>query len=830
VLGLDARNAYPWSVDPATLPIYEVESELLEALSKHRVVVVEGATGSGKTTQIPRILLHGLKPRCIAVTQPRRVAAVSVAWRIATEENVELGREVGFGIRFDDQSCAETKIKLMTDGLMLSEARTDPNLSRYDIIMIDEAHERSLNIDVTLGLLYEILQQRNDLKVVVSSATLLPEQYQEFFRPVAGHVPLVSVQAKSHAVEIMYSPPASTHPQDLAEHIAAGIESIHRHRPPGHILVFLSGEGIIHRITTELEEVCPDPDLVVLPLYGRLTREEQEQVFDDFGDKRKVILATNIAETSITIPDVRYVIDSGLAKVPHFRPRSGITELREEPISRASLMQRKGRAGRTGPGIVWRLFDESTLDERPERTEEEILRLDLAEAVLRLLDLGVKNVEHFPLPTPPPRSKLRAALDHLLALGAVDEAYALTRIGRRMTPFPLTPALARMVIEAAERFEKVVDDVLVVGAFMSGRSPWFLPEGEFDKAKAIHARLHHPMGDACTQLAVYRSWQKSGHKESFCKRHYLDFEVMQFTRRAHGQLREIARDQGIELQENGSAEHLVRALAAGLPDKVLLRDDNMYETLSGARLALHPGCALINDPPRFAVATEFVAYARPYAINVSVMRAAWIAEAHPGAARAFGIGKLRSAKPPAITQVQLGGVTFAVDSRQGKPTISIGLDQVDAVRRAHEDDLTAATRKIRGRVLWTEKHSFAAQRLPKLLKMIRSAPFPKPGSTPPDDIHLGDLQDVNRGRHHIEQGLGRLLEPATQGKSAGWVTLVANGAGGYWLDVVFHYGEAVKTSAVSLAELARELFSGDELLDRVEQLQQEIDDRLEETE
>jgi len=817
-------------VDPATLPIYQVESEILEALSKHRVIVVEGTTGSGKTTQIPRMLLHGLKPQCIAVTQPRRVAAVSVAWRIAAEEGVELGREVGFGIRFDDQSCADTKIKVMTDGLMLSEARGNPDLSRYDIIMIDEAHERSLNIDVTLGLLYEILQRRQDLKVVVSSATLLPELYQEFFRPVVGHVPLISVESKVHAVEIVYTPPASTHPQDVAEHIADGIQSIHRHRPPGHILVFLSGEAIIHRITAELEEICPDPNLVVLPLYGRLTREEQEQVFDDFGDKRKVILATNIAETSITIPDVHYVIDSGLAKVPRFRPRSGITELREQPISRASLMQRTGRAGRTGPGVVWRLFEEESLTARPERTEEEILRLDLAEAVLRLLDLGVKNVEDFPLPTPPPRSKLRAALDHLLALGAVDESHTLTRIGRRMTPFPLTPALARMVIEAAERFEKVVDDVLVVGAFMSGRSPWLLPEGEFDRAKAAHARLHHPMGDACTQLAVYRSWQKSGFKESFCKRHFLDFEVMQFTRRAHGQLREIAQDQGIELQERGPAEDLVRALATGLPDRVLRRDDNMYETLSGARLALHPGCALINDPPNFAVATEFVAFARPYAINVSAMRAAWIAEANPRAARTFGIGRLRSEKPPALSEVQLGGVTFAVNSRKGIPTINIRLDQVEAVRRANEEELTAAIRKVRGRVCWTEKHSFAAQRLPKLLRTIRHAPFPQPGSTPPNDIHLGDLQDINRGRHHIEQGLKRLLEPATQGKSAGWVALVANGGGGYWLDVVFHYGEAIQTSTVSLAELAGELYAGDELLDRVEQLQQEMDDRLEEME
>ena len=816
-------------MDTDRLPIYEVKEQLLEALSKNRVVVVQGVTGSGKTTQIPRILLHGLNPRCVAVTQPRRIAAVSVAWRIAAEEEVELGREVGFGIRFDDQSSEDTRIKLMTDGLMLSEARSDPDLSRYDVIMIDEAHERSLNIDVTLGLLHQILQRRDDLKVVVSSATLSPRQYQEFFGPVVGRVPVIHVNSKIYPVKVLYRPLSRTRAQDVVQQVSQHVVNIHREQLPGHILVFLPGEGLIRRIAAELGNICSDPDLVVLPLYGRLTREEQERVFEDFGSKRKAILATNIAETSITVPDVRYVVDTGLAKVPRFKARSGITQLREEAISRSSILQRTGRAGRTAPGIVWRLFEKKSLAERPERTEEEIRRLNLAEVVLRLLDLGVENVQDFPFPTPPPTSKLRAALEHLRILGAIDESHALSRIGRRMAPFPLTPALARMVIEAAERFGSVVDDVLIVGAFMSGRSPLLLPENEFAQAREAHARQRHPMGDACGQLRIYRAWEKAGCREGFCKKHYLDFEVMQFAYKAHNQLREIAEGQGIDLKGGGPSEHVVRALAAGLADKVLCRDGNMYETMSGVRVALHPGCALIEDPPDFAVAAEFVAYARPYAINVSLMRPAWVSEASPQAARIFGIERVKkSHRAPSITAVELGGIVFQVSVGSGKPTIEVGLDQVCVLRGVHESALSADALKIRGRLRWTEKHSFAAQRLPKLLKMLRNAPLPEAGSRPRTDIPLGSLQDVNRGRYMIERDLEYLLEPAAQGKSAGWIALVANAAGGYWLDVVAHYDDAIKTNILSLAELADELYEGDELRNRVLRLRDRMLVRLQE--
>ena len=277
------------------LPIYAQEQEILDALKAHRVIVVEGPTGCGKTTQIPRIIRRGFDIRRIGVTQPRRIAAVSVAWRIAAEEGVPVGTSVGYTIRFDDQSSPQTAIKLMTDGILLMEAHGDPDLRAYDVLMIDEAHERSHNIDVILGLTYQLLERRPDFRVVVSSATLFPEQFQKFFAPVAGEVPLISIPTRTYPIDVLYDPISARRGVDRIDTIAEKILDVHKRMGPGHILVFLSGEGDIRRIETALGGISKRTGLAVLPLFARLTREEQERVFDDFGGLRKVILATNIA-------------------------------------------------------------------------------------------------------------------------------------------------------------------------------------------------------------------------------------------------------------------------------------------------------------------------------------------------------------------------------------------------------------------------------------------------------------------------------------------------------------------------------------------------------
>jgi len=822
-------NALP--VDASRqLPIYGCEAEIVAALAKHQVIVVEGATGTGKTTQIPRILRRALGVRRIGVTQPRRIAAVSVAWRIAAEERVEIGAEVGYAIRFDDQTCPSTVIKVMTDGILLMEARGDPDLRAYDVLMIDEAHERSLNIDVILGLVHEVLTRRDDLRVIISSATINPAQFQRFFAPVAGDVPLISVPARTYPIDVQYRPPKGNGFDALVEATVDEIVRLHRLREPGHMLVFLTGAGDIRRVEAQLHERWGGPDLEVLPLYGRLTREEQERVFADFGKRRKIVLATNIAETSITIPDVRYVIDCGLAKVPRFSPRSGMTALREELISRASAEQRAGRAGRTGPGIALRLYTEDSMAERPALTEEEILRLDLTEVVLRLIDLGVRDVERFPFPSPPPANKVNSAIATLTALGAIDTQRSLTAIGKRMVPFPLDPRLARMVVEAATRFARVVDDVLVAGAFISSRSPFVMPDDAIEEARAAHRRFFHPLGDAVAQVGLYRAWQRAPDRERFCTQNYLDHEALLFAEHAHAQLADIAKEQGIDVQGGGPKDEIVRSIATGFVDQLIRKRGNAYETRGGLRVALHPSSVLMDEQPAYGVAIELVEHARAYAINVSTLKREWLRELgvggpapHGRATEKAGVVRPPPTLPP--TRLRLGDLDLTVTTTRGKPHVDLTLEQL---ARLGDVVPPAEAKDIRARVQWDGAHAFAGVPLTKLAGLLRAGAFPSPGAPPRKDFAFGALLETDRDRHRIEHALAEVLEPAVQRRSAGFVAFVANGAGGYWLDLVPHYRDALVASRLSAETLASELLASDPLHTEVDALLTRLD-ALEET-
>ncbi len=831
------------------LPIYACEEEILDALNRHRVIVVEGPTGCGKTTQLPRILKRRLGVRRVGVTQPRRLAAVSVAWRIAAEEGVEVGTSVGYAIRFDDQTRPDTAIKIMTDGILLMEARGDPDLSAYDVLMIDEAHERSLNIDVILGLVHQLLARRKDLRVIISSATLYPAQFQRFFAPVAGHVPLISVPARTYPITIQYRPPHSNRPNDRGDAVVDEVLRIHKHREPGHILVFLSGEGEIRRVEQSLNQSRDGKGLEVLPLFARLTREEQERVFDEFPGKRKVVLSTNIAETSITIRDVRYVVDSGLAKIPSFSPNSGITALRELPISQASAQQRAGRAGRTGPGEVVRLYDEYSLEARPEFTSEEILRVDLSEVVLRLIDLGVHHVETFPFPTPPPRDKVHAALDSLEAMGAIDRQRKLTPVGKRMVPFPLSPSLARMVIEAAEHYPTVVDEVLIAGAFLSSRAPFVLPEEQMDTAKRAHRRFFHPLGDVVTLIQVYRAFAAAADPKSFCEKNFLDAEILAFVTKAHGQLCDIAQEQGIDVKGSGPEEEIVRSVAAGLADRIMRRRGaaNDYDMVSGARVALHPGSALLDRPPVYAVAAELMQYARAYAVQVSAIKREWLPQLNPRAASRFGVQQnrgrpgqeapskhgpatagagLEATKPAPnlLTHIQLGPLVLEVPPSRGRPTVELTLEQLPVLASLPPAELPAESVKVRGQVRWTSNCAFASQPLAKLCEVVRLGRFPVPNEKPPRDPGFGAMFEADRDRHRVEQALPWVLKPATTKRSAGWVALVANGAGGYWLDLVPYFHDAVLASQLSADALADQLLDGDPLKTQAEMLAKTLDE------
>jgi len=856
-------------VDPNQLPIYRYEADIVRALTDHRVLVLEGPTGSGKTTQLPKILQRAMvTDGLIGITQPRRIAAVSVAWRVAKELGVECGQEVGYAIRFDDNTSSKTTIKLMTDGILLQEARTDPDFSRYAVIVVDEAHERTLNIDVTLGLLHRALSRRADLRVVVSSATLQPLVFQRYFQEATGlEVPVVSIDARPYPVEIIYRPPGSQGAQGagdegdgdgdggdrggrygggrggrggngfesddvIVESAATAIMELVRSGEPGHILTFLSGEAQIRQTYDKLALSRLPRDVVLLPLYGKLTRSEQERVFDDMPGLRKVILATNIAETSITVPDIRFVVDSGVAKVPRFQARSSIQTLFEEGISKASADQRAGRAGRTAPGKCIRLYTKRSYQGRPDFTDEEILRLDLSEVVLRLIDLGIREVETFPLPTPPRRKMLEAAIRMLEAMGAIDAERHLTRIGQRMMPFPLAPPLARMVIEAADRHPRVVEDVLMVAAFLSAHPPFLFPQGEEAEARAMQSRLQHPTGDAMTAVITLSRYLAARSPQGFCKEHYLDADVMAFIAKAYAQLRDIAQGLGIVLEGSGEPASVVASMAAGSAHQILRARGRTYEgQASDTPISVHPASALFSERAPFIVAAEVVVSSRAYARFACALRPEHVAEVNPALAREWGIAtkKKSEARHPsgmpkdAIPQtLSIGGVRVAVDDRRGKLVVVLPTRDKARLEAADLRGVPPAALGWRAElvgpdgVVWGRPMSLA--KWLASLALVPIAPGPAP-ETNPRELPVGALLELDRNLHTLQRVLPRVLEPClvSKGRQAGWVALVSNGEGGFWVELVTDWGDALTTSLASLGDLHAALPQGDPLAAAVEE-------------
>ncbi|TNF27639.1 MAG: ATP-dependent RNA helicase [Deltaproteobacteria bacterium] len=829
-------------MDPKSLPIYNHEEEILRALERHRVIVIEGPTGSGKTTQLPKILLaNGLSNGIIGVTQPRRIAAVSVAWRIAAELEVPLGAEVGYAIRFDDKTSRATEIKVMTDGILLMEARTDPDFSRYGVIIVDEAHERTLNIDFTLGLLHRALSRRSDLKVVVSSATLQPEIFKRYFSAVAGgEVPVVHIDARPFPVEIRYQPPPSDGPEAMMDAVAREVFAIEKAREPGSVLVFLSGEAMIKGTRELIEMSRLSRDMEVLPLYGKLTREEQELVFEEPKDKRKIVLATNIAETSITVPDVRFVIDSGLAKVPRVNQKTGITTLREEGISRASAEQRAGRAGRTAPGRAVRLYGKRAYLARPEYTDEEILRLELSDVVLRLINLGIRDIEDFPLPTPPPRQALKAALGALHDMGAIDRQRNLTPVGERMMPFPLTPALARMVVEAGDRYPDVVDEVITVGAFLSARPPYLYPQGEEAQARAAQERLAHPLGDALTAVQTFKLYARSKNPEGFCEAHYLDPSIMAFIQKAHGQLCDIARAGGIEVRGGGDPNDVVRAVAVGFANGILRQRGRVYDGPGDMTIAIHPSSSLFGSSARYVVAADIVVSNRAYARFVSMMRTEWVVQANPELASKWGLDTRKRKKreeelpqPKGAPQTLiLGDVVVPVVVRKGRPLVRVPAEEAP---RLHTVSLSSVPEQaLRWRALL--EHGYfkwgRGSSLAELLCLLPHLPLPEGAPAPIPDVPLGALLESDRNLHTLGRFVDRVLEPGLphRGRNPGWLTLVSNGETAFWFEVVDDYPDALGTTLHAVRDLMHALPLQDPLHPKLEELGERLDARMIEVE
>ncbi|MDM4139358.1 MULTISPECIES: ATP-dependent RNA helicase HrpA [Mycobacterium] len=630
-----ARQAAVPAIAYPDLPVSERRQEIAEAIRANQVVVIAGETGSGKTTQLPKICLEagrGIRGT-IGHTQPRRLAARTVAQRIADELDSPLGDIVGYTVRFTDQVSDRTLIKLMTDGILLAEIQRDRRLLRYDTLILDEAHERSLNVDFLLGYLRELLPRRPDLKVIVTSATIEPQRFADHF---SGGVPIIEVSGRTYPVEVRYRPlevavPAAsgddpddpdheivrTETRDEVEAIVDAIAELEA-EPPGDILVFLSGEREIRDTAEALGGALKHTE--VLPLYARLPTAEQQKVFAPHTGRR-VVLATNVAETSLTVPGIRYVIDPGNARISRYSRRLKVQRLPIEPISQASAAQRAGRCGRVAPGVCIRLYAEQDFAARPRYTDPEILRTNLAAVLLQMAALQLGDIEKFPFLDPPDRRSVRDGVQLLQELGAFDQHGAITDLGRRLARLPVDPRLGRMILQA--QTEGCVPEMLVLAAALTIPDPRERPSDREEAARQKHARFADEHSDFMSYLNLWRylrEQRKSLSGNAFrrmCRSEFLHYLRIREWQDLVGQLRSIARDLGIVEDPSDAPADPARvhaALLAGLLSHVGMRREDTREYL-GARnshFVLAPGSALTKRPPRWVVVAELVETSRLY--------------------------------------------------------------------------------------------------------------------------------------------------------------------------------------------------------------------------
>lgn len=608
------------------LPVYQHRKKILEALEKNQVIVVESPTGSGKTTQMPLILDEAgyTSERIVGITQPRRIATLSVSGFISRQLEAKDGY-VGYKMRFSDTTTPDTRIKVMTDGILLMELKADPLLTAYSVMLVDEAHERSLNIDFVLGLLKNVLARRPDFKVIVSSATINTKVFSTYF----DNAPIISIDARIHPVDIVYKP--LRHPGEQDE-IFTTITSIVHDRvkaKSGDILVFLPGEFDIKTCMRYLQESQFKRNLLVLPLFGRLSKEEQERVFIPAPKgKTKVIVATNIAETSVTIDGITTVIDSGIAKINYYNQKNFTSSLVSLPVSRSSCEQRAGRAGRTAPGICYRLYQKGDFSARQQYGIEEILRTDLSEVVLRMSELGIYDYEHFSFITRPKASAIVSAEQTLKFIEAIDSDRHLTPIGELMVRFPLLPRHSRVIVEAMLRYPSVIEEVIIAVAFLSSKTPFVLPPGQEDEARKAHQSFNSEEGDFISYLNLYRlirALPSSEDRERFCRLHFLDYPSMAEIHHVAEQLSEIVSEIGFPLSNGGSTQEYLCCLAAGLLQYVCVKAKrNMYKSLTADQIYIHPGSAWFKELPQFLLAGEIVQTSRMYARTVSPLKREWL--------------------------------------------------------------------------------------------------------------------------------------------------------------------------------------------------------------
>jgi ATP-dependent helicase HrpA len=813
------------SITPEKLPVYQQKEKILDALKENQVIIVESPTGSGKTTQLP-LILHSAgysKGGTIGVTQPRRIAALSVSDYIARQIGSEIPGEVGYKMRFDDQTLPETRIKIMTDGILLQEMKADRYLSRYSSIIVDEAHERSLNIDFILGLLKQVLEARKDFKVVVSSATINPVVFSEYF----NSAPIIHIDTRIYPIKEIYEPlPERSSEETLVQTIVDIVRKKIQQKSPGDVLVFLQGERNIKECVRALEHSSFSQRLKVLPLYGRLSKEEQEQVFDETPEgKYKVVVSTNIAETSVTIDGITTVIDSGLAKINHYNPRTFTSSLVEAPISQASCNQRKGRAGRTQPGTCFRLYSRKDFRERPLFTLEEIYRTDLSEVVLRMAELGITDFEEFDFISSPGIQGIRSAVETLYTLESLDEERHLSRVGEMMVQFPLLPRHSRMIVEGIMRHPDVLEEILTAAAFLSANTPFLLPQGEEMEARRAHHQFADDAGDFVSYLKLFRSFTASTNKKRFCERHYLDERIVHEIVNIQKQLSQIVSDMGVPISSGGSMEDYLCAVSTGLIQFVCARSGRgAYHSLTAEQIQIHPGSVMFRENPQYIVAGEIVKTSRTFARSVSPLKKEWLGRISPLLAKGLSPGKdgkgskeervSREKQRDTTWEVQIAGVTFMLKQGSGKGVKGKGKkktallpyqDLKKAIQRSGGDLSGTNLGNLRGMVVYEGREFLNGEKLRKIVRWMKHIELPAMLSTEwPQGKTFNSFQGMDELTGILDQIL--LMAPSKKNSSVlGFLTLYSNGDGNYWLKPAKRFSTAVEMSLASLEILIDEL-------------------------
>ena len=793
-------------IDFKALPVYRHRDEILKALESSQTIIVESPTGSGKTTQIPLILREaGYDSNgIIGITQPRRIAALSVCEFIKRQIG-DTGSYAAYKMRFADTSTKDTRIKIMTDGILLQEVKLDKTLSRYSVIMVDEAHERSLNIDFILGLLKEITEERKDLKIIISSATINAESFSRFF----SDAPIISIDSRPYDVEVRYVPAVLS--RDTEDYYYSKLlQLVHEAMESnmGDVLIFLPGEAEIKTAVSYLEYAPFSKKLTIYPLYGRLSKEEQERVFIPTEEgKTKVVVATNIAETSLTIDGIRTVIDSGMAKVNFYNQKNFTSALLPMPISRASADQRKGRAGRTAPGICYRMYSRQSYDSRPEYAEEEILHSDLAEVVLRMSELEIYNTDSFPFITPPRKSALQSAEETLMIIGAIEKNHHLTKIGEMMISFPLLPRLSRVIVEAIMNYPDVIGSVLIAVATLSAKTPYVLPPGEELQARDQHRSLSDSFyGDFVTMLKLFRRYKSiEGKKarEDFCHRKYLDYETMEEIQHIKTQLEEIVSEMGIPISDQPKIAEYFCCLTAGLRQYVCMKIDRFsYRSLTADKIMIHPGSAWFRVLPDYILAGEIVQTTKMYARTVSPLRKEWISRVDPNLMESLRNGGRKKAQKSLISPED--GL-----KEMRKYRISKGKSEVYAVPLNAVGSLPVRSASVKFYIRCGQSLSkcmFKASRIDKEISLIPIVQSPAKmkmkGKYSPDDKEFGEISSL----------IDSAFMPITSGKKCFSFLGITEKGGKFALAPFPSIGSAAKET----------LFSLSSMLDRIPKKQEKL--------